>query len=55
MEVLAHYGTPAQQERWLQSADGRPYPLRLLDDRAAVASSDATNIQCEIRATATTT
>jgi acyl-CoA dehydrogenase len=31
------------------AADERRDPLRLPDDRARVASSDATNIQCEIR------
>jgi acyl-CoA dehydrogenase len=47
MEVLARYGSPEQQEEWLKPL-WRGRSLRLLHDRADVASSDATNIQARI-------
>ena len=34
MEVLADFGTPAQQERWLRPAAERRDPLIVLHDRA---------------------
>ena len=48
MEVLHRYGTRAQKDEWLGAADARRNPLGLPDDRAGVASSDATNIECRI-------
>jgi acyl-CoA dehydrogenase len=47
METLERYGTPEQKKQWLEPLlDGRS--ARLRDDRAGVASSDATNIQSSI-------
>jgi acyl-CoA dehydrogenase len=55
METWSATARPSSKERWLLPLlDGRD-PLGLRDDRARVASSDATNIQCASSATATTT
>ena len=48
MEVLAEFGTPQQQERWLKPLlDGRD-PLGVRMTEPDVASSDATNIATRI-------
>ena len=48
MEILTMFGTPGQQERWLQPLLAGEIRSAFAMTEPAVASSDATNIECSI-------
>jgi len=48
MEILARFGTPEQQERWLQPMLAGEFKSGFSMTEPEVASSDATNIRCRI-------
>jgi len=49
MEVLARYGTPEQQEKWMKPLIAGEMRSAFLMTEPAVASSDATNIETSIK------
>jgi alkylation response protein AidB-like acyl-CoA dehydrogenase len=46
MEVLVRYGTEEHKQRWLLPLLDGTHPLGFAMTEPAVASSDATNIEC---------